>query len=489
VLLKTLLDAGILSSDAKIMQDVVGSSPPGEFLDGLEQTARVLATKMPPGLLLPSTEPWQSITRRLRDNPNDLDQAFGEAVAQYDNATQVAIVGAVMVRVRELQEWMEKQDTGAKRRKWAQYIQVLNNLGYKFKYNMCTNNVEVNGEPIHDLLADEIDMRASDAGVWQVNVLKSAYRAHAWQNRYHPIRDYLRQLKFEGGDPISELANYFVDEHGIFAQWLRRWLVGSVARVMSGAQNRMLILDSEQGLGKSEFVKWLASPAPEYYHEGAILPDDKDCRLKRSSVWIWEVDELGATTRRADREALKSFVSARYTRERKAYGHYDTQTQNMASFAGTVNNESGILNDPTGSRRFLVCHLLSIDWSYVKEDVDQVWAQAYDLYVTGEKWDLSDDEIATAEKINKEYEVVDIVEETIRKHFYIDPTKTDWWLPTTDIMDVLKDKGNLKAGTEIDTRRLSAALTHLGLGRAARNKADGKLARGYYGISQRIVIS
>lgn len=488
MLLKTLLDAGILSNDANLLQDSFGDSPPSEFLDGLEQTARALVTHTPPGLLLPEVEPWHSITEHMRDNPDDLRESYNQAIAKYTVAEQIAIQGAVTMRVRELQQWMDKQDTGGKRRKWAQYIQTLNNLGYKFRYNMCTNDIEVNGEPIHDYLVDNIDMRARDAGIWEVNVLKSAYRAHAWDNRYHPIRDYFRKLKFEGGDPISELANYFVDEHGVFGFWLRRWLIGSIARVMSGVQNRMLVLDSEQGLGKSEFVKWLSSPAPEYYHEGAIIPDDKDCRLKRSGVWIWEVDELGATTRRADREALKSFISARYTRERKAYGRYDTQMLNMASFVGTVNNESGILNDPTGSRRFMMCHLLSIDWSYVKEDVDQVWAQAYDLYVTGEKWDLTDEEIAMAEKINKEYEVVDLVEETIRKHFYVDPTKEKWWLPTTDIMDVLKERGNLKAGTEIDTRRLAAALTHLGLGKAARNKADGKLARGYYGISQRIVI-
>lgn len=489
MLLKTLLDAGVIPGDASILNDTFGAAPIAEFLDGMEQTARILAQIEPPGLILPSAKPWRGIVEYLRDNPDDLDKAFISACAPYDNATQVALLGAVTVRIQELQQWMERADTGGKRRKWAQYIQALNNLGYKFRYNLCSNDVEVNGVPIHDLLVDEIDMRARDHGVWEVNVLKSAYRAHAWQNRYHPIRDYLGNLHFDGGDPIAELANYFEDEHGIFAVWLRKWLIGAVARVMSGSQNRMLVLDSDQGLGKSEFVKWLASPMFEYYHEGSIIPDDKDCRLKRAGVWVWEVDELGATTRRADREALKSFISARYTRERKAYGHYDIQVQNMASFVGTVNNESGILNDPTGSRRFLMCHLLSIDWSYTKLDVDQVWAQAYDLYLSDEKWELADDDIAMAEKINKEYEIVDIVEETIRKHFYIDPIKTDWWLPTTDIMDVLKDKGNLKAGTEIDTRRLAAALTHLGLGKAARNKADGKLARGYYGISQRIVIN
>ena len=491
MLLKTLLDAGILSSDATLLQDSFGDSNPSEFLDGLEQTARALVTHTPPGLILPGAEPWHSIAEYMRDHAGDLDQAFNDAIAQYNNAAQVALLGAVTVRMRELQQWLDKQDTGGKRRKWGQYIQLLDKLGYKFKYNLCTNDVEVNGSPISDGLAEVISMRARDMGVWEVNVLESAYKAYAWQNRYHPIRDYLQSLKYEGGDPISELSNFFIDEHGIFATFLRKWMIGAVARAMSGAQNRVLVLDGAQGIGKSEFVKWLASPIPEYYFEGAINPEDKDCRLRRMSIWIWEINEFGSTTRRADREALKAFLSTHIVRERKAYGKFDIQGNALASFVGTANDEGGILADPTGSRRFMTVHMLSIDWrGYTRNiDVDQVWAQAYDLYVSGENWELEDDDRRAAESINAEYRVLDIVEETIRKFFEVDPTRTDWRIGSLEIIDVLKDsaRGNLKAPAEINERRLATAMTALGLAKPAVMKFGSKSLRGYTGITMRLL--
>lgn len=491
MLLKTLLDAGILSSDASLLQDSFGDSNPSEFLDGLEQVARSLVTHTPPGLMLPAAEPWHSITEQMRDNPKDLEQAFNDACAQYTNAQHVAILGAVTVRMRELQQWIERQDTGGKRRKWGQYIQLLEKLGYKFKYNLCTNDVEVNGSPISDGLAEVISMQARDAGVWEKNVLESAYKAFAWQNRYHPIKDYLNSLKYEGGDPISELSNYFVDEHGIFAIWLRKWLIGAVARAMSGAQNRVLVLDGAQGIGKSEFVKWLASPMPEYYFEGAINPEDKDCRLRRMAVWIWEVNEFGSTTRRADREALKAFLSTHIIRERKAYGKFDIQGNALASFVGTVNDEGGVLSDPTGSRRFMTTHIQSIDWrGYTRNiDVDQVWAQAYDLYISGENWELEGDDRQSAEDINAQYRTLDIVEETIRKYFEVDLDQTGWRMSSLEIMEVLKDstRGNLRAPSEINERRLSSAMVSMGLGKPRVMKFGTKVLRGYTGITLRIL--
>jgi len=489
VLLKTLLDAGIIPGDASILHDHFGAVPPGEFLAGMEQTARILANIEPPGLLLPPNPPWRGIIEHLRDNPDDLELAFNDACAQYDNATQVALLGAVTVRIQELKQWIDRADTGSKRRKWAQYIQILNNLGYRFKYNLVTGDIEVNGAAIHDHLAKEIRMRAWDVGVKEHNVLEDAYQAHAWQNRYHPIRDYLAGLRYEGKDTITELANYFEDENGVFAIWLRRWLIGAVARAMSGAQNRVLVMDGAQGIGKSEFVKWLASPMIEYFFEGAVNPDDKDCRLRRMSVWIWEVNEFGSTTRRADREALKAFLSTHMVRERKAYARFDIQSPALASYVGTVNNEGGVLSDPTGSRRFMTAHMLSINWKYTDIDVDQVWAQAYDLYINGESWELQGDEKRDADNINSEYRVLDVVEETLRKFFEVDPARDDWRLSTLEILEVLKDPqlGNLKVPSEINERRLSTALTSLGLSKPVTMRFSNKLMRGYIGIARRLL--
>ena len=132
---------------------------------------------------------------------------------------------------------------------------------------------------------------------------------------------------------------------------------------------------------------------PAFFVEGPINTDDKDCHVRLMGKWIWEVSELGSTVRRADREALKFFISQQTVTIRKPYGRLDTVKPAMASLLGTVNNESGILADPTGNRRFLVCKVESIDWEYAKLSPAQVWAEAYQLYQDGEPWQLTPEEI------------------------------------------------------------------------------------------------
>ena len=489
-LLRSLLTVGVLANDADTLERTWGNTDPGAFLDGLEQIARLLVTKEQPGLLPPSAEPWKSIFNEIRA-VGDADQGFNAAAAKLDPAVQVAVIGATTSRMNDLRNWLSQQAQAGRKRKIAQYAKAVENLGYKVRYNLCSGDFEVNGRLLTDNDAEAIRAKLRDINIHETNVAEEAYRTYACEHHaYHPIRDYLLNLQFQGGDPIGDLAAHFQDEYNMFSTWLRRWCIGSVARVMGAEQNRTLIIDGPQGCGKSQFVRWLAGGLPEYFYEGAIMPEDKDCRMRRATVWIWEVNEFGSTVRRADREALKAFLTTQTIRERRPYGRRDFIAQAAASFIGTVNNEMGLLSDPTGNRRFMVSHITGIDWAYAKNiDVDQVWAQAFDLYLKKEPWNLTPGEVDEANKINDLYQMVDIVEETVKKYFEVDATQP-WWTSTLEILDVLKDpgKGNLKGGSEIDTRKLAAALTRLGLEKPQSKRVHNNVIRGYYGIQRKLAI-
>jgi predicted P-loop ATPase len=62
-------------------------------------------------------------------------------------------------------------------------------------------------------------------------------------------------------------------------------------------------------------------------------------------------------------------------------------------FIGTVNPEDGYLRDPTGARRFWPVKCGDIDLAFIKENRDQIWAEAAALYGDGERWwfDKTDD--------------------------------------------------------------------------------------------------
>lgn len=363
----------------------------------------------------------------------------------------------------------------------ADYISALKILGWEFKLNECTQNIEVNNKPITDGLRAEIRSKLRDFGYHKVLVAEDAYTAEAWKSRYHPVRDYLNGLSYDGGAYITELASYFIDKYQVFPVWIRKWLIGSVARALHGEQNPMLVLDGAQGIGKSEFSKWLC-PLKDYYVEAPINPDDKDCLIRLGSHWIWEVAELGATTRKADREALKAFISMEKITVRKPYAHFDINMRAMASMVGTINNESGILSDPTGSRRFLITKLESIDWKYAELDVSKIWGEAYAAYLSGEDWHLTAAETDTSKAVNEFYQIDDPLEEMLKKYFQIDPSNWTYWTSTGDILAVLETNG-LHGTTTANAMALARSATKLGLRKEKKRNLKGLPIWGYAGIS------
>ncbi len=155
---------------------------------------------------------------------------------------------------------------------------------------------------------------------------------------------------------------------------------------------------------------------------------------------IWEVSELGTTTRRADNEALKHFLTAEQVSQRKPYGRYTISKPSRTSFIGTVNPTGyGFLNDKTGSRRFVVCDIRSIDWqTYTMElTPDLIWGEAYALYLGGEPAELQEEEIQWAVANNENHEIEKPVDIYIERFFERDPSGTNF-IASYEICDVLR---------------------------------------------------
>mgnify|MGYP003378100270 CR=1 FL=1 len=334
-------------------------------------------------------------------------------------------------------------------------------------------------------------IRDRDKGFTFVNVMEDAYIMHALDNSFHPVKEYLGGLDWDGEDHIARLAGYFKDAHApieykdgtrraVFHAWLLRWLIGAVGKALNAAPNMMLVLDGPQGIGKSYFARWLAEPLAEYFVEAPINPDDKDTSLRLISAWLWEVAELGATTRRADVEALKSFITLRDVTVRKPYGHHDVHGPAVCSLIGTLNDSGGFLNDTTGSRRFLTLALTDLNWGYRTDvNIAQVWAQAVHLYRAGESPYLTTDERDKQNEINSEFTAVDPVEDVIASRFVIDPTRQDWRTPSADGLRAVDD--TLHGTSTGHARAIAAYLKSRGIV-ASRPYIGGSQVRGYRGV-------
>lgn len=365
----------------------------------------------------------------------------------------------------------------------AKILRALNDAGYFFKLNSCADRIEINGVPITDPLLHKIQVQMYDKGVKPKTLVESVMYANALDNSYHPVKDYLNGLTpaNDDRDYIRELASFLYDVHekldgdSVAYIWLKHWLVGACAKVFEAEQNPMLTLAGDQGIGKSEFARYLSSGLPTFFIESDVKPDLSDHKLRLIQSWIWEVAELGATTRKADVESLKAFITTRYVTVRRPYGQFDMHKPAMASFIGTVNLDgAGFLVDTSGNRRFLVMELARIDWGYTKVPINLVWAQAMHLYRNGFNWRLQVSEKERQNAINKRYEVADPYVDLLQSHFDIDLADNESWLSTVQILETLRERGISLGGTlKAQAMEVSKAANALKLQKLRRNGIQG----------------
>lgn len=318
---------------------------------------------------------------------------------------------------------------------------------------------------------------------------------HADENRYNPIKAYFQSLdgrytpKKSGPYLIPFLATYFSspetysdgNNSPIFGVWLFKWMVGAISKLFTGERNPMLVIVGEQRTGKSYFINWLC-PLQNHFNKGSINPDSKDAILRLIDVFIWEVEELGATTRRSDVEALKSFITRPFVYERPPYGRYPIHKPVATSFFGTVNHDgAGFLTDPTGSTRFLSCTVEAINWDYTKLSIDDLWAEAYWFYRhMPHEADLTEHEKERQAQINSQFESRSPLIDVIEGYFDITLDESDFM---TNL--AIKDVVNLhyRMGTEMAFHYdLNRVLTKFGLKRGRKVMDDNRQYRGWYGI-------
>lgn len=332
----------------------------------------------------------------------------------------------------------------------------LKALGYDFRINDLDETLEVktNGkwERITDTLEAVIktDLRGvgySGKKKPSLSAAKDAWVKLAHTQRYNPIKEYFLGLegKYEPDDAkrpyiIEGFASMWFDNPDKwFGRWLFRWMVGVIAKVFEQQRNPMLVWTGEQEVGKSELARWFCPLDPELYHtEQPINTENKDHRLLLTNKLLWEVPELGATTRRQDVEALKAFITTKVVTERPPYGRHPIHKPAVCALIGSVNDDgAGFLNDPTGSSRFLACELAGIDYRYVVQSVHDLWAEAYWFYRNVPKsWELPEEEREARRVINSSFEMVSALEETILTRFAFTGDETDT-LTTDQIKDHL----------------------------------------------------
>ena len=222
-----------------------------------------------------------------------------------------------------------------------------------------------------------------------VKTLDAAVLVAAEANAYHPVRDYLGGLTWDGEPRIDTFAaNYLGGEVTPYSCAVgAAFLIGCVARVMvPGCKlDTCIVLEGAQGKFKSTALEVLAG---EWFADSKLAIGDKDGMQALAGVWLYELGEL-ASFGKADVETIKAFMSSRKDHYRPSYGRHAVDVPRQTAFAGTT-NAGQYLQDETGGRRFNPLKTGFINIAALRADRDQLWAEALHRFRGGAPWWLDD---------------------------------------------------------------------------------------------------
>lgn len=332
-----------------------------------------------------------------------------------------------------------------------QKIENWINERYNLKHNELRGTVEIK-EPgskewqiINDRIFNSIHIESNRSGMKCSKDLLHSLINSDFVESYHPFIDYLANDVWDGNDHIQKLAQTVTTRNPIF--WnlsFKRWLVAFVATIINQNifNHQVLILCGGQGIGKTTWILGLIpKELKEYVFSGTINPNQKDSLTYLTEMMLINLDEMD-NMNRSDFGSLKSLITKDQATYRRAYGRYQETNKRTASFIGSVNDRQ-FLNDPTGSRRFLVNEVESIDYR-AKINLKQVYLQAIHLFENGFKYFFDQEDIKIIEENNSTYQKSSLEEDLLLKYF----EKVDWddtsdYRTATEILQHFNSYSNL----------------------------------------------
>ena len=228
--------------------------------------------------------------------------------------------------------------------------------------------------------------------------IEDAWGLVANENRYHPVRDYLESLVWDGVPRVETLFIEFMGaEDNAYTRAVSRIaLTAAVARIFAPGikYDNVVVLVGPQGCGKSTILKKLGR---DWFSDTLTTMQGKEAYEQIQGFWIIEIGELAAM-KRYEVETVKQFTSKSEDSYRAAYGHHVETHKRQCVFFGTTNTYD-FLKDMTGNRRFFPVDVhpekaVKDVWKDLDtKAVDQIWAEAVSLFRNGEKFYMWNDDL------------------------------------------------------------------------------------------------
>ena len=291
-----------------------------------------------------------------------------------------------------------------------------------------------------------VDLQMAGISCYQ-NFLRAVIDSN-YAKEFNPYTDYLYALPpWDGTDYIARLADTLTTENReLWQKGFKRWIVGLVACALSDEDMNQLviILYSEQGKGKSSWIRRLLPPEwKEYFYNGIIDPSNKDDARLLATRIIINMEEFEGV-KPGELAALKRIIAQDNVTQRKAYDIEAFTLPRHCSFIASTNNRQ-CLQDIGGNRRFLPITVTGIDY-HTPVNHPGIYAQALALLKGGFRYWYEGEEIEQLNKHNERHRMKDPVEENLFV-FFRKPLPEDLqtkWLPASVILTKLSIFGKVQ---------------------------------------------
>lgn len=212
-----------------------------------------------------------------------------------------------------------------------------------------------------------------------------------WQERkYHPVREKIKSITWDGKPRIEGFLQRIMgaEESAYTRECSRLIFHCGIARIFNpGCKvDDVIVLQGEQGNGKSTIISWL-SMNDEWY--GRVSEIKGNVGIEQiQGKWICEISELLAVSGREKQEEAKQYLDRKSDNYRRPYAQFSEEIPRQCIFIGTTNLRQPF-SDKTGNRRYypVWCSIkpgkLYAHENAVKKYIEQCWAEAYDLWQRG----------------------------------------------------------------------------------------------------------
>lgn len=261
---------------------------------------------------------------------------------------------------------------------------------------------------------------------------KDVLDTHIVANSFHPVRDYLNRLKWDGKKRVENLfIDYMGAEDTEYVRTVtRKTMVAAVARVFEpGCKfDHVLTLVGAEGKMKSSLFHKLAMGWFSDSFNFNMLKS-KEAIEQVIGFWIIEIAEL-VGLRKAEQEAAKNFISRQSDSFRAAYARNIVTVLRQCIFVASSNRKQ-FLQSAFGNRRWWGVEINIQEPTkntfkhLTTEEVNQFWAEAVTYYVAGETLYLDERMEAIARKMQEYHTEQDDRVGAIKK--YLETPLPDNW--------------------------------------------------------------